>query len=98
MSVRCKNKYEGKVYKTNNYGDLVVTEYVNSDKVWVKFVETGYETSVEMGQIKKGTVKDKSVPELYGVGVIGDEPFPDSVTTLIEGNVPTGPTNEIVCN
>lgn len=74
MSVRCKNKYEGEVFKTNNYGDLVVTEYVNSDKVWVKFVETGYETSAEMGQIKKGTVKDKSVPELYGVGVIGDEP------------------------
>ena len=30
------------------------------------------------------------------LGVIDNEPFPDSVTTLIEGNVPAGATNEIV--
>ena len=30
------------------------------------------------------------------LGVIGGDPFPESVTTLIEGDVPVGDTNEIV--
>lgn len=66
--------YEGKIFKTNNYGALVVTKYINASEVYVKFIETGYETIAEMNQIKKGNVKDRLVATVCGVGVLGDEP------------------------
>ena len=66
--------YEGKIFKTNNYGSLVITKYVNSSKVHIKFIETGYETDAEMNQIKKGNVKDRLAATVWGVGVLGDEP------------------------
>ncbi|MBJ9902053.1 hypothetical protein [Acinetobacter bereziniae] len=66
--------YEGKIFKTNNYGSLVVTKYVNASLVYVKFIETGYETVAEMNQIKKGNVKDRLVATVWGVGILGDEP------------------------
>lgn len=65
-------KHINKVFKTNNYGDLVVTKYVNSYNVHVKFLETGYETISEFGAIRKGEVKDKLKPSVLGVGIIGD--------------------------
>ena len=66
--------YEGKIFKTNNYGPLVVTKYVNSSKVHIKFIETGYETNAEINQIKKGNVKDRLVATVWDVGILGDEP------------------------
>ena len=64
---------EGTIFKTNNYGDLVITQLINSTTVHVKFLDTGYETVTQMGHIKRGVVKDKLVPSLYGVGIFGDE-------------------------
>ena len=32
-----KEKYEGAVFKTNNYGDVEVTEYIDSHNITVKF-------------------------------------------------------------
>ena len=61
------------LFKTNNYGDLVITQLINSTTVHVKFLDTGYETVTQMGHIKRGVVKDKLVPSLYGVGIVGDE-------------------------
>ena len=76
--------YEGKIFKTNNYGPLVVTKYVNSSKVRIKFIETGYETNAEMNQIKKGNVKDRLVATVWGVGILGDEPACANGRTLKE--------------
>ena len=61
------------LFKTNNYGDLVITQLINSTTVHVKFLDTGYETVTQMGHIKRGVVKDKLVPSLYGVGIFGEE-------------------------
>ena len=61
------------LFKTNNYGDLVITQLINSTTVHVKFLDTGYETVTQMGHIKRDVVKDKLVPSLYGVGIFGDE-------------------------
>ena len=66
-------QYEGKVFKTVNFGDLLITKYVNSQEVYVKFVETGYETKTRLKEIKSGKVKDRLCPTVCGVGVIGDE-------------------------
>ena len=67
-------KYEGEIFKTHSYGDLVITNYVSSREVYVKFVKTGYETVTNFGNIKKGIVRDKLLPSVYGVGIVGNEP------------------------
>jgi hypothetical protein len=66
--------YEGGLFETNNYGALIITKYVNASEVHVKFIETGYETDVEMVQIKNGNVKDRWASSVCGVGLIGNEP------------------------
>lgn len=65
--------FEGDLFKTKRYGDLIVTKYVNHKEVYVKFLDTGYETKAYFGNIKKGIVKDRSVPSVLGVGIVGDE-------------------------
>lgn len=63
----------GDVYKTNNCGNLVITKYINANEVHVRFVATGYETKNSAGNIRKGVVKDRLIPSLNGVGVVGEE-------------------------
>lgn len=72
------------VFSTNNYGDLIITEYVNSRKVRVKFIETGYETFTSICHIRKGSVKDRLKPTVCGVGIIGNEPSEVNGTPLKE--------------
>lgn len=63
----------GCIYNTRNSGDLVITKYVNKNEVYVEFVKTGHTTVARMCNIRKGTVKDRSLPSVYKVGVCGDE-------------------------
>ena len=72
--------FEGSVFKTKLYGDLIITKYINHKEVYVKFLETGYETKAYFGNIKKGIVRDRSVPSVIGVGIVGDE------VTKVNGN------------
>ena len=67
-----KMEYVGSIFKTNNCGDLIIIGYINNRDVRVKFINTGYETTARLGDIKRGTVKDKLKPSVYGVGVIGE--------------------------
>ena len=68
-------KYEGKIFKTTKYGDLVITKYINNHKVFVKFINTNYETTAHICHIRNGIVKDRLSPSLHGVGVVGDAPI-----------------------
>ena len=63
---------EGDVFKTKSYGDLIITKYVNSKAVCVKFVVTGYETTTQAISIRRGSVKDRLLPTVYGIGITGD--------------------------
>lgn len=65
-------RYIGKVFRTNNYGDLVITKWVSSNEVFVRFVNTGYETVTSMSSISKGMVRDRLIPSVCGVGIIGN--------------------------
>lgn len=78
-----KEAYEGKVFSTKNYGELVVVRYTSNKKVFVKFVDTGYETTCELGNLLKGKVKDRMVASVYGVGVTGD------VCVTVDGKLET---------
>ena len=78
------SKYLGKKFKTNNYGEVVIIRYNGSNSVEVQFINTGYETTTTIMQIKKGTVKDRTVPSIYGVGVVGNELVIDNLGNLLK--------------
>ena len=62
----------GDIFDTLNYGRLIVTEYKDSYNLKVKFMETGYETFTKANALRKGKIKDRLLPSVYGVGIIGD--------------------------
>lgn len=69
-----KNKYSaGDILITPNYGEVEIIEYINNKDVTIKFINTGYiASSQQLKAIFDGRVRDKLVPYLYGVGVIGE--------------------------
>ena len=68
----------GKVCKSKSSGDFNVLKYNNAKNVEIQFLKTGYETTVELGNIKKGDVKDPYSPSVYGVGIVGTK-YPSAV-------------------
>ena len=63
----------GKVCKSKSSGDFKVLKYNNNRNVEVQFLNTGYEATVELVQVKRGNVKDPYLPSVCGVGIIGDK-------------------------
>lgn len=68
-----KDKYEGKFFKSNRFGDVVVLEYIGNNKVFIKFLDTGYTTTEYLSSIKSGHIRDRSLPTECGVGFIDIE-------------------------
>lgn len=62
---------EGNIFKSKNYGDFKILNYNNRNSVYIMFVDTGYCCTVQMGDIRRGSVKDRLAPSVYGVGVVG---------------------------
>ena len=50
----------GGVYPTSSFGPLLVLDIRSSVDASVCFVDTGFETTAELGQIRRGSVKDWS--------------------------------------
>ena len=67
-----KAKWVGKILPTDRCGHVVVLDYFGSREVLVRFLQTGYETTIELSQLLKGSVKDRMLPDVCGVGVVGD--------------------------
>ena len=63
----------GEIFSSKFCGDFVVLSYINTANVRIRFLDTGYETVTRSCQVKSGQVKDRSLPTVYGVGVIGDK-------------------------
>ena len=61
----------GKVCKSKSSGDFKILKYNDTANVEIQFLKTGYEAAVELGNIKKGDVKDPYVPSVFGVGITG---------------------------
>ena len=61
----------GKVCKSKSSGDFKIVKYNNKTNVVIQFLNTGYETTVELGSIRKGEVKDPYSPSVFGVGITG---------------------------
>ena len=67
----------GKVCKSLNSGDFKILKYNNTTNVEIRFLKTGYEMVTQLGNIRNGCVKDRYLPSVYGVGVLGTK-YPSS--------------------
>ena len=63
---------EGSVITTKNFGDVVITKYVDKDNVHIRFINTGYNLITQSLNIRQRTIKDRLAPAVFGVGVVGD--------------------------
>ena len=61
----------GKVCKSLNSGDFKILKYNDAKDVEIQFLNTGFETSAELGNIRNGNVKDPYIPSVCGVGIVG---------------------------
>ena len=68
----------GKVCKSNLSGDFKVLKYNDAYNVEIRFLNTGYETTAELGNIRNGNVKDRYLPSVYGVGIMGTK-YPSKI-------------------
>ena len=68
----------GKVCKSKSSGDFKILKYNNARNVEIQFSQTGYETTVQLTNIKSGIIKDPYSPSVYGVGVFGTK-YPSTV-------------------
>ena len=61
----------GKVCKSKSSDDFKIVKYNNTANVEIRFLKTGYETTVYLVNIRNGNVKDPYLPSVCGVGVTG---------------------------
>ena len=66
----------GKVCKSKSSGDFKIVKYNDAKDVEIQFLKTGFETSVQLVQVKSGNVKDPYSPSVHGVGVVGTKYSP----------------------
>ena len=71
----------GKVCKSLNSGDFKILKYNDAYNVDVQFLKTGFETTVRLGDIKSGLIKDPYSPSVYGIGIVGTK-YPISVNSV----------------
>ena len=68
----------GKVCKSKLSGDFKILKYNDTANVEIQFVNTGFETTVQLVQVKSGKVKDPYVHSVFGVGISGTK-YPSKV-------------------
>ena len=72
----------GKVCKSKSSGDFKILKYNDARNVEIQFVNTGFETSVQLTNLRNGGVKDRLTPSVYGVGVLGTK-YPTKVNGVM---------------
>ena len=68
-----KAEYEGIIFKTNNYGDVEVVEYINSSFVKIRFINTNHVKEEHLSSVRSGYVRDDSIPSTCGFGYVDIE-------------------------
>ena len=71
----------GMVCKSKSSGDFKIVKYNDNANVEIQFINTGYETTATLGNIRNGKVEDRYLPSVYGVGVIGDK-YPITINSV----------------
>ena len=57
---KVREKFMNKTFTSNNYGDYVVVEALDDDKVRVNFLDTGNSEVINRSQITSGKIRDSS--------------------------------------
>ena len=68
----------GKVYKSTSSGDFKILKYNGASDVEIQFLTTGFKTSVQLINIKSGSIKDPYSPSVCSVGISGTK-YPSKV-------------------
>ena len=68
----------GKVCRSKLSGDFKVLKYNDSGNVEIQFINTGFEMSVQLTNIRNGSVKDPYSPSVFGVGITGTK-YPSTI-------------------
>lgn len=64
----------GVTHETNHCGTLTIVAYAGAEAVTVTFDDPKYETTTTSFNIRKGQVKNRLAPSVYGVGFLGVGP------------------------
>ena len=72
----------GKVCKSTSSGDFKILKCNGAKDVEIQFLKTGFETTVQLGSIRNGNVKDPYSPSVYGVGILGTK-YPSTINGVI---------------
>ena len=68
----------GKLCKSLNSGGFKILKYNGAKNVEIQFLKTGFKTSVQLINIKSGSIKDPYLPSVCGVGILGTK-YPSKV-------------------
>lgn len=63
---KIRNSYVGKTFPSNNYGDMLILDYLGKSKVKVRFLNIGCEKVVFTASLKSGNVRDDLVKKIAG--------------------------------
>lgn len=78
----------GDVFSTNQCGDCEVINYNGCFDVLVRFLDTNTECVTSSDQLRKGTVKDRMLPSLCGIGFLGSKvPYTESIYSTWAGMI-----------
>ena len=66
-----REKYVGKVFPSNNYGNFEILEYNAVNDVKIRFLETGFTDTVFVDQVRTRRVRDYMKPLIVGKGIVG---------------------------
>ncbi|MCX8289125.1 hypothetical protein [Enterobacter pseudoroggenkampii] len=67
------SKYKvGDILESSKCGKFAIKEYVNSNRVYIQFLNTGYCKFVSTSAISHGQIKDPYTRSIYGVGYLGE--------------------------
>lgn len=77
-SMRDKNLYIGKIFKSDTYGEYEVLGYSHTGKgrntyLRIRFINTGSEVVSYIGSVKDGKVRDPLAPTFYNIGYLGED-------------------------
>lgn len=79
------DEFQGKIFQTKQHGEILVLQYNSATDIEVQFISTGWKTKVAASQIRRGSIKDETVPSLvYGWGLL-DVNYSVTKHELIEG-------------
>ena len=62
----------GDIFESEKYGSFEIIDYIDSRNVAVRFLSTGFETTAQAVSVLKGNIKDKYLPSVQGVGIVGN--------------------------